>query len=175
HRNPVMKRALVLLLAIPSIWLLFHLLSDGAVLTPGNMVNLFKYVSVVGILAAGMTMVIGAGHIDLSVGSLLGFLGAVNALLLAAGWPLGAALAAGAVLGLATGALHGAFTAYLRVPSFIVTLSGLLAYLGLKQHLANPVIPIRNEALIALGQGYLNGPGAWMLLAAVVGLIAATA
>lgn len=169
-----MKRALVLLVVIPLIWLFFHLLSDGAVLTPGNMVNLFKYVSVVGILAAGMTLVIGSGHIDLSVGSLLGFLGAVNALLLAAGWPLVPALAAGVALGLATGALHGALTAYLRVPSFIVTLSGLLAYLGLKQHLANPVIPIRNDALIALGQGYLNGPGAWILLAAVVALLVVT-
>lgn len=166
-----MKRALVLLIAIPAIWILFHALSDGAVLTAGNMVNLFKYLSVVGILAAGMTLVIGAGHIDLSVGSLLGFLGAANAYLLATegwGWPLPAALLASALLGLAAGGLHGGLTAWFRVPSFIVTLSGLLAYMGLKQYLANPVIPLRDETLIRLGQGYVQGASAWMLAGAVV-------
>jgi D-xylose transport system permease protein len=163
-----MKRALALLIAIPAIWLLFHFLSDGAVLTAGNMVNLFKYLSVVGILAAGMTLVIGAGHIDLSVGSLLGFLGAANALLLASGWPLSAALATSAVLGLAAGGLHGGLTAWFRVPSFIVTLSGLLAYMGLKQYVANPVIPLRDETLISLGQGYVQGGSAWVLTSAIL-------
>ncbi|HLU70014.1 MAG TPA: sugar ABC transporter permease [Fibrobacteria bacterium] len=166
-----MKRALVLLLAIPALWLLFHALSDGAVLTAGNMVNLFKYVSVVGILAAGMTLVIGAGHIDLSVGSLLGFLGAANAYILAStgwGWPLPAALAASALLGLAAGGLHGGLTAWFRVPSFIVTLSGLLAYMGLKQYLANPVIPLLDDTLIQLGQGYVTSHAAWILTAVVV-------
>lgn len=158
-----MKRALVLLIAVPAIWILFHLLSGGAVLTAGNMVNLFKYLSVVGVLAAGMTLVIGAGHIDLSVGSLLGFLGAANALLLASGWPLPAALAASAAVGLAAGALHGALVAWFRVPSFIVTLSGLLAYMGLKQYIANPVIPLRNDILLALGHGHLHGPSAWIV------------
>lgn len=166
-----MKRALVLLVAIPLLWLLFHALSDGAVLTAGNMVNLFKYVSVVGILAAGMTLVIGAGHIDLSVGSLLGFLGAANAFILAStgwGWPLPAALAASALTGLAAGALHGVLVAWFRVPSFIVTLSGLLAYMGLKQYIANPVIPLRDENLILLGQGYVGGPAAWILTVTVI-------
>lgn len=166
-----MKRALVLLLAIPLVWVLFHLLSDGAVLTPGNMVNLFKYVSVVGILAAGMTLVIGAGHIDLSVGSLLGFLGAMGALLLAKGWPLPAALGAGALLGLAAGALHGGLVAYARVPSFIVTLGGLLAYLGLKQYVANPVIPINHPWVVGLGQGHVQGAAAWILALATSALV----
>jgi D-xylose transport system permease protein len=166
-----MKRALILLITIPAIWILFHLFSDGAVLTAGNMVNLFKYLSVVGILAAGMTLVIAAGHIDLSVGSLLGFLGAVNALLLAGGWPLTGALAASAGIGLAAGSLHGSLTAWFRVPSFIVTLSGLLAYLGLKQYLANPVIPLRDPHLIQLGQGYVQGGAAWILVAIVVAIL----
>lgn len=166
-----MNRALVLLVTVPLIWMLFHFLSDGAVLTAGNMVNLFKYLSVVGILAAGMTLVIGSGHIDLSVGSLLGFLGAANALLLASGWPLPAALAASALLGIAAGSLHGIFVAHLRVPSFIVTLSGLLAYLGLKQHIANPVIPIRDETLLLLGHGHLQGAPAWFTAIALAALI----
>jgi len=168
-----MTRARLLLLAIPLVWILFHFLSGGSVLTAGNMVNLFKYLSVVGILATGMTLVIGAGHIDLSVGSLLGFLGAVNALLLAAGWPLPAALLAGALLGLAAGALHGILVAVFRVPSFIATLSGLLAYLGLKQYLANPVIPLQNKLLIQLGQGSLHGFSAWLAVGLVVVIVLA--
>lgn len=125
-------------------------------LTAGNMVNLFKYLTVVGILAAGMTFVMGAGHIDLSVGSGLGLLGAVNAWLLThLHWPLPASLAAGILLAVAMGLLHGALVAWPRVPAFIVTLSGLMAYMGLKQWLANPVIPLRDRAFLALGQGYL--------------------
>ena len=125
-----MKRARVLLIAVPLIWILFHFLSGGAVLTPGNLVNLFKYLSVVGILATGMTLVIGAGHIDLSVGSLLGFLGAAGALLLAKGAPLPVALLLGAGLGIALGMLHGALTAWFRVPSFIVTLASFFILRG---------------------------------------------
>ncbi len=152
-----MKRALVLLIAIPLIWVLFNILSHGAILTTGNMVNLFKYMSVTGILATGMTLVIGAGYIDLSVGSLLGFLGAVNAWLLMTGWPLWTTLLVGILLAILLGSLHGFIVAWLRVPAFIATLSGLLAYTGLKQYLANPVIPIRNETLLRLGQGNVYG------------------
>ena len=152
-----MKRTLAILLTIPAIWILFHFLSGGAVLSPGNMVNLFKYLTVVGMLATGMTFVMGAGQIDLSVGSGLGLLGAVNALLLyKLHWPLALCLAAGVVLAVLMGLLHGALVAWPRIPAFIVTLSGLMAYMGLKQYIANPVIPIQNPAFLALGQGYLS-------------------
>lgn len=151
-----MKRTFAILLTIPAIWILFHFLSDGAVLTAGNMVNLFKYLTVVGMLATGMTFVMGAGHIDLSVGSGLGLLGAANAFLLYRyQWPLPACLAAGAALAVLMGLLHGALVAGPRIPAFIVTLSGLMAYMGLKQWLANPVIPIQNGTFLSLGQGYL--------------------
>jgi D-xylose transport system permease protein len=157
-----MKRTLVILLAIPAVWVLFHFLSDGAVLTAGNMINLFKYLTVVGLLSVGMTLVMGAGHIDLSVGSGLGFLGAVNAYLLyRQHWPLPAALAASALLAVALGCLHGVLVARAKVPAFIVTLSGLMAYMGLKQWLANPVLPIHSPAFLALGQGYLPPWGGW--------------
>lgn len=151
-----MKRTFAILATIPAIWILFHFLSGGAVLTSGNMVNLFKYLTVVGILATGMTFVMGAGHIDLSVGSGLGLLGAVNALLLDHfHWPLAASLLISAALAVVMGLLHGALVSGPRIPAFIVTLSGLMAYMGLKQYLANPVIPIRDRAFLALGQGYL--------------------
>jgi D-xylose transport system permease protein len=152
-----MKRTLAILLTIPAIWVLFHFLSDGAVLSAGNMVNLFKYLTVVGILATGMTFVMAAGHIDLSVGSGLGLLGAVNAwMLYKPHLPLPVCLAAGAGLAVCMGLVHGSLAAYLRIPAFIVTLSGLMAYTGLKQYLANPVIPISDPAFLFLGQGYLE-------------------
>ncbi|MEO7427584.1 MAG: sugar ABC transporter permease [Fibrobacteria bacterium] len=151
-----MKRTLAILLTIPAIWVLFHFLSGGSVLSAGNMVNLFKYLTVVGILATGMTFVMAAGHIDLSVGAGLGLLGAVNAwLLYQAHLPLPVTLAAGIALAILMGLIHGALVAYPRIPAFIVTLSGLMAYTGLKQYIANPVIPIQNEAFLFLGQGYL--------------------
>jgi D-xylose transport system permease protein len=151
-----MKRTLALSIAIPFIWLLFHVWSDGAVLTAGNLNNLFKYLSVVGILATGMTVVLAAGLIDLSVGSVLGFLGALAAFLLAKG--LGAPLALAISLGAAIvlGSMHGVVVAYLKVPAFIATLSGLMAYMGAKQWLANPVIALRDPFVLQLGQGYLQ-------------------
>jgi D-xylose transport system permease protein len=163
-----MKRAWVLSLAIPLIAMVFHFLSDGSVLTAGNLNNVFKYLTVVGLLSAGMTVVMAAGFIDLSVGSTLGFLGAVAALLLAKGLPLPLALGISLVAAIAIGLVHGAMVAFLRVPAFIATLGGLMAYMGGKQLLANPVIPIRDPFLLFLGQGYLNTFWTWGVTGVIV-------
>ncbi len=152
-----MKRTLALILIIPILWVAFHFWSGGAVLTAGNMVNLFKYLTVVGILATGMTFVMAAGNIDLSVGAGLGLLGAVNAYCLYHyPFSIWTALGISLCLALLMGLIHGSVVAYLKVPAFIATLSGLMAYTGLKQYLANPVIPIQNPGLLYLGQGYLS-------------------
>lgn len=160
-----MRRILVLLASIPLVWLGFHFASDGAVLTAGNLVNLFKYLSVVGILSTGMTLVMAAGFIDLSVGSALGFLGAIQAWLLLQGMDLASSLAISLAAAVVIGLLHGSVVAFFRVPAFIVTLSGLMAYMGAKQYLANPVIPIRNETLLQLGHGYIVGVWGYALAA----------
>ncbi len=150
------QRLITLLVAIPLILLLFHFLSDGAVFNPANFVNLFKYVSVVGLLSIGMTLVIVNGHIDLSVGSGLGLLGAYGAYFLTnQQLPLPVVFVIGICLALTMGLIHGICVVYLKVPSFIVTLSGLMAYMGLKHLIANPVIPILNETYLYIGQGYL--------------------
>jgi len=168
-----MKRILVLSASIPCLWIFFHVLSGGSVLTAGNLTNLFKYMTMVGILSTGMTLVMAAGFIDLSVGAGLGLLGAVAAWLLASGLPLGAALALSFVLALIMGLLHGSLVAYWKVPAFIATLSGLMAYMGAKQFLANPVIPIRNAWYLQLGQGYLGGAVLWALALLVLSVFAA--
>ncbi len=167
-------RVFVIGFAIPMVWLLFHILSDGAVLTPGNLVNLFKYVTVVGVLSIGMTLIIVSGHIDLSVGAGLGMMGALCAWLMHY-HNLNPVLAIGVALlsAVGMGILHGSIITFFSVPSFIVTLSGLMAYTGVKQLMANPVIPILNEGYLAIGQGYLPVWFSYIVATAVTAVMAA--
>jgi D-xylose transport system permease protein len=115
----------------------FDLASDGVFLTPRNLTNLAIQSSVVGIMAAGMVLVIGSRQIDLAVGSIVGVTGMTAAVIqvewlpadAAWGWPLAvaAALAAGSAIGL----WQGYWIAFRGVPAFIVTLAGLLIFRGL--------------------------------------------
>jgi len=99
-------------------------------LTTRNIANLFQQASVVGIVAVGMTFVILTSNIDLSVGSMVALGGMIASLMMAAGWnPIISALVAMAV-GSSVGAGIGAICAYAAVPSFIVTLAGLVTVRG---------------------------------------------
>ena len=125
-----------LLAAIALLWLGFEGLSEGVFLTPRNLYNLAVQTSVVAILACGMVLVIASGQIDLSVGSALGLAAMVGAVLQAApplglGWPWPLALAAALATGAAIGAWNAAWIAWRGVPSFVVTLAGLLIFRGL--------------------------------------------
>jgi D-xylose transport system permease protein len=132
-----------MLIALAIIWIGFHLISDGNFLTPRNLWNLSVQSASIAIMATGMVLVIVSRNIDLSVGSLLGFLGYTMAMVQAIWIPqdlgLGfdqpytwiVALAVGILLGALIGALQGFVVAYGGVPSFIVTLGGLLIWRGL--------------------------------------------
>ncbi|TNC70375.1 multiple monosaccharide ABC transporter permease [Rubellimicrobium roseum] len=101
-------------------------------LSPTNITNLFLQNSYVIIMALGMLLVIVAGHIDLSVGSVAAFTGAVAALLTVEyDWPVYAAVPACLAVGALIGAAQGYWIAYWRIPSFIVTLAGMLVFRGL--------------------------------------------
>ncbi len=101
-------------------------------LDPGNLSNLALQVAIVALIGIGSTVVIFAGGIDLSSGSMVALLTMILATgIKSMGLPLGVALVAVLLIGTALGALNGILTAYLRIPSFIVTLSGLIAYRGL--------------------------------------------
>jgi len=107
----------------------------GALLSPDfltfrNIANLFQQGAVVGIVAVGMTFVILTANIDLSVGSMVACGGMVAALLMQAGWPAIPAVLAALATGTVLGALLGAISAYAAVPSFIVTLAGLVTIRG---------------------------------------------
>ncbi len=117
--------------ALGGIWIALDLATDGVFLSARNLYNLAVQSSAVGVMAMGMVLVIVSRHIDLSVGSLLGFTGMVIASLqVEAGWawPLCAGLGLG--LGAALGAWQGYWVAYRGVPAFVVTLAGLLMFRG---------------------------------------------
>ncbi|MCF5827398.1 ABC transporter permease subunit, partial [Pseudomonas syringae] len=124
-------KMLALVISIAVIWLFFSWHTDGGFLTPRNLSNLLRQMSITGILACGMVLVIISGEIDLSVGSMLGLLGGLAAILdVVYHVPLLANLSVVALCGLMIGLANGYMTAYLRIPSFIVGLGGMLAFRG---------------------------------------------
>jgi putative multiple sugar transport system permease protein len=123
-----------MLFALGLIVVLFAVWTDGDLLLPRNVSNLVLQNSYILILAIGMMLVIIAGHIDLSVGSLTAFVGAMGAVLMVnhdISWPI--ALVLCLAIGAAAGAAQGFFIAYLGMPSFIVTLAGMLTFRGLTE------------------------------------------
>lgn len=155
--------------ALLLIWTYFAVATGGLFLSPRNLANLTRQSSVTAVLAVGMTLVIAAGHIDLSVGSLAGFLGAALAVAVARlGLPSGLAAAGVLALGAGLGAFHGFLTAYQRIPSFIVTLGGLMAYKGGMLALTGGLtIPLPTDAW-ARSLGNANVPPGWGLPAPLV-------
>ncbi|WP_432103842.1 multiple monosaccharide ABC transporter permease [Streptomyces sp. bgisy091] len=123
-----------MLMALGLIVVLFAVWTDGDLLLPRNVSNLVLQNSYILILAIGMMLVIIAGHIDLSVGSLTAFIGAMAAVLMVEhqmSWPLAVVLCL--AIGAVAGAVQGFFIAYLGIPSFIVTLAGMLLFRGLTE------------------------------------------
>lgn len=121
-----------ILIALVAIMAFFQFATGGILLRPVNLTNLILQNSYIVIMAVGMLLVIVSGHIDLSVGSVMGFVGAVAAVMIVQ-WQMNFVLAA--ILCLAVGAVIGAaqgyWIAYHKIPSFIVTLAGMLVFKGL--------------------------------------------
>jgi len=121
-----------MIIALISIMLLFQILTDGILLKPLNITNLILQNSYILVLAIGMLLVIITGHIDLSVGSVAAFIGAVSAILMVdMQVPFVAALIISLLIGALVGAWQGFWIAYVKIPSFIVTLAGMLLFRGL--------------------------------------------
>ena len=108
-------------------------------MTGGNIANLIQQAAVTGVVAIGMTYVILTGNIDLSVGSVCALCGMVVAVLLVGGMPIWAAILVTILIGAACGALMGAIAALADVPSFIVTLAGLVSFRGVTYLLTDGV------------------------------------
>jgi len=121
-----------MLLSLFAIMIFFQVVTDGTLLRPLNLTNLVLQNSYIVIMALGMLLVIVTGHIDLSVGSVAGFIGAVAAVLivkLGVNYVLATMICL--ALGAAIGAAQGYWVAYFKIPSFIVTLAGMLVFKGL--------------------------------------------
>ena len=159
-------RAYTMVFALVVIWIFFQwrTVSDiypyGLFLHPVNLANLLKQMSVTGVLAVGMLFVIVARQIDLSVGSALGLAGGVAAM--SQGLGLLPALGLAIVIGVAVGLLQGALVAYANIPSFIVTLGGLLAWRGVILYLTKgETIPVRLPVFRELGVALVAPASGW--------------
>ena len=174
-------RLLAMLLVMAAIWVVLHVLTDGKFLTPRNLFNLSLQVAVVGIMSCGMVLVIVSRHIDLSVGSQVGFIGVFGALLQNSILPIdGAATCWIAVLamlgtGLLIGLTQGLLTAYGRVPSFVITLGGLLFFRNAAFYINSGVtIAPLNKTFQLLGGGLDGTIGAfwsWVVCAAAIATV----
>ena len=170
-----------MVVVLACIWLIFNFLTGGKFLTARNLFNLSLQVAVVGIMACGMVLVIVSRNIDLSVGSQLGFIGVFGALFQTAILPVdGSAtwwltclvmLATGVLIGFTQGAL----IAYAGIPSFVVTLGGLLFFRNAAWLInqGRTISPL-NETYQRLGGG-LNGTlgsfWSWVFAALAIGCI----
>jgi D-xylose transport system permease protein len=153
----------------------FHLIT-GTFLTPENLYNIAQQTAVVGIVATAITLIIVARQIDLSVGSVLGCVGVLVAFLMySKGWHWVPAALAGLALSLVIGLYQGWLTAVLGVPSFVVTLGGLMSFRGVAFLIADgKTQPVSDPVFLALGGGIDGSLGpalSWALGAVLVVII----
>ena len=168
--------ALSVLAGLAVIWIVFQLLNSHF-LTARNLSNLVLQIGVLGTLAIGLVLVLVLGEIDLSVGAIAGVCAGTMAVLLAQhGWPTWAALALTLALGAVIGLLHATVIVTVAVPSFIVTLAGLLVWQGVQLAVVGDAgqIPVTDTFIKALASTYLSPAWGWTLAVVGVALYAAT-
>ena len=153
-------RQIGIFIALVAIVVLFQILTDGTLLEPRNVTSIVVQNAYILILAIGMVMIIIAGHIDLSVGSVVALVGAVSGVFAVNwGWPWWASIIASLVVGGLIGAWQGFWVAYVGIPAFIVTLAGMLTFRGLAQIVLDnrPITPFP-DGYVAVGAGFLPDP-----------------
>ena len=131
-----------MLVALIAVMIFFQIVTDGILMKPVNITNLVLQNSYVIVMALGMLLVIVSGGIDLSVGSVAAFIGAIaGVLIVKAGWDWALSLVICILVGGLIGAWQGYWVAYLKIPAFIVTLAGMLVFRGLT------LVMVRGEAI----------------------------
>jgi D-xylose transport system permease protein len=175
--NEIDTRMVGMIGVLLTIWVIFHFISGGTFITPRNLWNLSVQTSTIAIMATGMVLVIVSRNIDLSVGSMVGTVGMVMAVMqvewlppimgLGNSWIWLITLVVGVILGAAIGAFQGSIVAYVGVPSFIVTLGGLLVWRGFAWLTASGrTIAPMDETFQLIGggaQGSLGETGSWIV------------
>jgi len=145
-------------IALFVIILIFTIATDGMFISSRNISNLFNQMGYIAVLAIGMTLVIVIRHIDLSVGFLAGFLGAVAAIALTQwNFPVWAVIPMVLVFGVGAGLITALMVAKFGIPAFVATLAGWLIYRGalLQVTLKTGTIIIPNPSFNAIGNGYI--------------------
>ena len=164
--------ALPVVLGLALIWTYFEL-QDAHFLTARNLSNLVLQISVSGTIAIGVVLVLLLGEIDLSVGSVAGATAAVlGVLVVDDNWPWWAAIVAMVAVGALIGVFQGVWFAILRVPSFVVTLAGLLIWLGVQLHVLGDAgtLNVFDAHITAIASTFLPAAWGWALaLVAVIG------
>jgi D-xylose transport system permease protein len=175
RRTGIDLRLALMSVLLVAMGVVFNVLSGGVFLSPENLYNVAQQTAVVGIVATVMVLVIVARHIDLSVGSVMGFVGVLIAYLqYTAGWSWPAACLAGLAVALLVSIYQGWLTAMLGVPSFVVTLGGLMSFRGAAFLVADgKTQPVNDAFFQRLGGGYDGGIGtaATWALAGFVALV----
>ena len=176
RRAGVDLRLVLMSVLLIAMGVVFHILSGGIFLSPENLYNIAQQTAVVGIVSTVMVLVIVARHIDLSVGSVMGFVGVLIAYLqYTSGWSWPTACLAGLAVALLVSIYQGWLTAVLGVPSFVVTLGGLMSFRGAAFLVADgKTQPVNDEFFQSLGGGYDGGIGVtatWVLTAVVVAIL----
>lgn len=145
-------------IALFVIWVVFAVLTDGIFISSRNISNLLNQTGYIAVLGIGMTLVIVIRHIDLSVGFLAGFLGAVAAIMMSFwGWPVYLVIPTVLLIGALLGLIPGFLVARLGIPAFVATLAGFLIYRGaiLVVTEETGTIIINNDAFNAIGNGFI--------------------
>lgn len=150
-----------MLAAMLLIVVFFSIATDGAFISPRNISNLIRQTAIVGVLAIGMVFVIISAEIDLSVGSMMGLLGGIAAILdVWFHFPIMLTVLITVAAGLVLGLFNGWWVAYQKVPSFIVTLAGMLAFRGILVGLTDgATVAPTSSSLAIVGQSYI--PSGW--------------
>ncbi|MDF2611557.1 MAG: Monosaccharide-transporting ATPase [Lachnospiraceae bacterium] len=172
-------RDYVMYIALALIFILFGILTDGLFLSPRNISDLINQTGYVAILAIGMTIILIIKHIDLSVGYVAGFLGAVAAILMRNGLSALLVIPIILVLGICVGLYQGFLVAKVGVPAFVTTLAGMFIFRGLLSMVTagSGTIIVKEEGFKALSQGYIPDipvSDNFHFLTLVIGIIAIT-
>jgi putative multiple sugar transport system permease protein len=167
-------------IALLVIMLTFSIMTDGLFMSSRNISNLLDSAGYIAVLAVGMTLVIVIRHIDLSVGFLAGFLGAIAAILLTQmGVPVYLTIPIILVLGIIIGMFNGLLIAQIGIPSFVATLAGMLIFRGalLQVTEKSGTIIVKDDHFNAIGNGFIpsivevNGLHLLSLIVGIIGIL----
>ncbi|HEY8864324.1 MAG TPA: sugar ABC transporter permease [Candidatus Dormibacteraeota bacterium] len=162
--------SLPVILGLVLIWAVFTFLNP-LFLSPLNLTNLAAQIAATGIVSVGIVLVLLLGEIDLSVGSVYGLGSAVMAVLaVQKGWGAAPAIAAGVLSGTLIGTFHGFFFTRFRIPSFVVTLAGLLTWFGAQLHVLGEkgTINLNDPLILQLANQFYPASVGWTLAVVVV-------